>query len=116
MFPEAWGIFCIGLVFGWLLYYAVRHTENFSVATLSPTLGVVGSAATIGWIQHGATAWIGPYGVGVGIGFFGYFLITVCLVFLGKLDAVDQAKLLLAQEKQRTIQATTRPYEPESPH
>ena len=36
-----WGIFGIGFVFGYLLYYAVRHTKEFSIEMLSVAIGAV---------------------------------------------------------------------------
>jgi hypothetical protein len=42
------GIFGIGFVFGYLLYYAVRHTKEFSIEMLSVAIGAVSSATIIG--------------------------------------------------------------------
>lgn len=48
---ELWGIGGIGFVFGYFLYYAVRHTEKFDVTLLSAAIGAVGSEAVIAWLK-----------------------------------------------------------------
>ncbi len=42
----------IGFVFGYLLYYAVRHTERFDITLLSAAIGAVGSQAVIAWLGY----------------------------------------------------------------
>ena len=58
-----WGIFAIGFVFGYLLYYAVKHTKQFDIEMLSAAIGAVGGATVIGLFKPYAD-WIGPYGLG----------------------------------------------------
>lgn len=75
-----WGIIGIGFVFGYLLYYAVRHTPNFNVSMLSTTLGALG----VGWItQLKDPDSIGPYGVGIFLGFMTYLLLALVLSLFG---------------------------------
>ncbi len=38
---------CIGFVFGYLLYYAVKHTDKFDITLLSTAIGAIGSQAVI---------------------------------------------------------------------
>jgi len=47
-----WGIFGIGFVFGYLLYYAVRHTKEFSIEMLSVAIGAVSRATVIGFLGN----------------------------------------------------------------
>lgn len=75
-----WGIFFIGFVFGYLLYYSVRHTKEFSIELLSVAIGAVGGAIVIGWLGK-VDGWLGPYGIGLGTGFL--FYLILCLIFLG---------------------------------
>ena len=74
-----WGIFSIGFVFGYLLYYAVRHTREFNIDLLSVAIGAVGGATVIGLLSH-TEGWIGPYGLGLLAGFF--FYLVLCLIFI----------------------------------
>lgn len=75
-----WGIFGIGFVFGYLLFYSVRHTKEFNVDLLSSAIGAVGSGAVIKFVG-GADGWLGPYGMGIGLGFIFYGVL--CLVLVG---------------------------------
>lgn len=50
---ETIGIAGIGFVFGYLLYYAVRHTEKFDITLLSAAIGAVGSQAVIAYEKGG---------------------------------------------------------------
>lgn len=88
-----WGIFAIGFVFGYLLYYAVRHTKEFSIDLLSIAIGAVGGAAVIGLLGN-VNGWIGPYGIGLGAGFLFYLIISLVLIATGWYDKVDGVKVL----------------------
>jgi hypothetical protein len=77
-----WGIWGIGFVFGYLLYYAVRHTETFSIEMLSTAIGAVGSATVIGLVGN-YQDWIGPYGLGLLAGFIFYFVLSLILIATG---------------------------------
>ena len=80
-----WGIFSVGFVFGYLLYYAVRHTQNFNIDMLGVAIGAVGSATVIGFLGNNPD-WIGPYGLGLAAGFLVYFFLSVIFVGLGVFD------------------------------
>lgn len=88
-----WGIFFIGFVFGYLLYYAVRHTKEFSIELLSVAIGAIGGATVIGFLGN-EPHWLGPYGIGLGSGFL--FYLFLCLLFLatGWFDKVDPIRIL----------------------
>ena len=70
------GIFGIGFVFGYLLYYAVRHTKEFSIEMLSVTIGAVSSATVIGFLSN-YQGWIAPYGLGLLAGFIFYLCFSI---------------------------------------
>jgi hypothetical protein len=91
---EEWGIGCIGFVFGYLLYYAVRHTEKFDITLLSAAIGAVGSQAVITWLKP-TENWIGPYGIGLFAGFISYLFLTLILVQSGQFDALSRIRLLV---------------------
>ena len=77
-----WGIWGIGFVFGYLLYYAVRHTEAFSIEMLSIAIGAVGGATVIGLLGN-CQDWIGPYGLGLLAGFIFYLVLSILLIATG---------------------------------
>lgn len=90
----------IGFVFGYLLFYAVRHTENFNVTLLSSALGAVGSQAILEMFFKEKTGVLGSYGTGLFSGFAFYFAIvywlTVKFAKLGKPIPTDSTKLTFA--------------------
>ncbi|UCE04310.1 MAG: hypothetical protein JSW07_11795 [bacterium] len=88
-----WGIFFIGFVFGYLLYYAVRHTKEFSIDLLSIAIGAVGGAIVIGLLGR-VDGWLGPYGIGLGSGFLFYLILSLIFLATGWFDKVDSVKLL----------------------
>ncbi len=88
-----WGIFAIGFVFGYLLYYAVRHTSEFSIELLSVAIGAVGGATIIGWLG-GEEGWLGPYGIGLGSGFMFYLILSLIFIATGTFEKLDKWKIL----------------------
>jgi hypothetical protein len=88
-----WGIWGIGFVFGYLLYYGVRHTEEFSIEMLSTAVGAVGGAAVIGLFGNHQN-WIGPYGLGLFAGFIFYFVLSLLLIATGLFDKFANAGML----------------------
>lgn len=89
-----WGIFCMGFVFGYLLYYAVRHTKEFNIDLLSSTIGAVGGGVVISLFGK-TEGWIGPYGVGIGSGFVFYLVLSLILIGIGKFQEVAGKGVLL---------------------
>jgi hypothetical protein len=80
MTGDVWfGIFGIGFVFGYLLFYAVKHTPQFSIDLLGGALGAVGGATVLGWLDV-TPGWIGPYGTGIFVGFVTYLIMSVIIL------------------------------------
>ena len=77
-----WGIWGIGFVFGYLLFYAVRHTKEFSIEMLSTAIGAVGGATVTGLLGNQQN-WIGPYGMGLLAGFLFYLVLSIILIATG---------------------------------
>lgn len=90
---EQFGISCIGFVFGYLLYYSVRHTEKFDVTLLSAAIGAVGSEAVIAWLSPQGRLWIGPYGIGLFAGFMFYLGLTLYFIRIGKFDDLSKKRI-----------------------
>jgi len=80
-----WGIWGIGFVFGYLLFYAVRHTKEFSIEMLSTAIGAIGGATAIGLLGN-QPDWIGPYGLGLFAGFIFYLVLSLILIATGLFD------------------------------
>jgi hypothetical protein len=89
------GIFSMGFVFGYLLYYAVRHTKEFNIDLLSSSIGAVGGGVVIALFGK-TDGWIGPYGIGLLSGFLFYLILALVLIFSGKFEAVAGNKVMLA--------------------
>jgi len=88
-----WGIFFIGFVFGYLLYYTVRHTKEFSIDLLSVAIGAVGGATVIGLLGK-VDGWLGPYGIGLGAGFLFYLILALVFIATGWFEKVEKYKIL----------------------
>jgi hypothetical protein len=77
----------MGFVFGYLLYYAVRHTKAFNIDLLSSAIGAVGGGVVIALFGK-TEGWIGPYGLGIGSGFVFYLVLSLILILTGKFQQV----------------------------
>ncbi len=88
-----WGIFFIGFVFGYLLYYSVRHTANFNVELLITAITAVGGATVVALLSH-VEGWIGPYGIGLAAGFFFYLLLSLLFIATGLFEKLSGVKIL----------------------
>ena len=87
------GIFGIGFVFGYLLYYAVRHTKEFSIEMLSVAIGAVSSATIIGFLGNYQDL-IAPYGLGLLAGFIFYLVLSIILIATGLFEKLDTVGIL----------------------
>ena len=85
---QRWGAFAFGLVIGWFVYFLNRYRKEVSLADLTTVIGALGGAAILA-LFPAKTDLFGAYGVGLGAGFFGYFLIVVVLVIASKNFNVD---------------------------
>ncbi len=89
-----WGIGSMGFVFGYMLAYSVKHTKEFSIDSLSGATGAVGGGAVIE--LFGRTGdWLGPYGVGLGVGFAAYMALYLLLLLAFKVEDVKTGRALL---------------------
>lgn len=83
------GILFVGFIFGYLLFYAVRNTKEFNITFLATAFGAVGGGPVIAFFGE-IKNWVGPYGIGVGVGFFGYAILSLILTGLGKPKVVGE--------------------------
>jgi hypothetical protein len=77
---QEWGAFAFGLVVGWITYFVNRHRSGeVTLGDIAAIVGAVGGAAVLALFPAGSDLF-GAYGIGLAIGFFGYFAILVVLV------------------------------------
>lgn len=89
------GIFALGFVFGYLLYYAVRHTKDFNINLLSSAIGTIGGGVVVGTLGK-TDGWIGPYGIGIGAGFLFYLALSLILIKNYNFEKLANSKVFLA--------------------
>jgi hypothetical protein len=75
-----WGALCFGLVIGWFTYFVNRHrTGRISINDVASIVGALGGSAVLA-LFPAKSALFGAYGVGLAIGFFGYFVLLLIMV------------------------------------
>jgi hypothetical protein len=76
-----WGALAFGLVIGWFTYFVNRYrTGAISITDVASIVGALGGGAILG-LFPAKSALFGAYGLGLAIGFFGYFLLLVIMVW-----------------------------------
>lgn len=76
-----------GALIGWYLYYINRYRKaEVQLTDLVTLVGVLGGATVLN-LFPGKTDLFGGYGIGLAIGFFGYFL--VLLIWVARSDNFD---------------------------
>jgi len=85
---QLFGAGCFGAIIGWYVYYINRYRKSdIQLGDLVTVIGVIGGSAVLALFPAG-TALFGAYGIGLAIGFFGYFLVLIILVGVsGNFDA-----------------------------
>ena len=75
-----WGALGFGTVIGWYLYFINRYRKaDVQIGDLTTVIGAIGGAAVLKMFGDDASLF-GAYGIGIAVGFFGYFLSLVFLV------------------------------------
>ena len=78
-----------GSIIGWYIYYINRHRKDeVQLNDLVTVVGIIGGSAVLALFPARSDLF-GAYGIGLFIGFFGYFLILVVLVSISKNFGVD---------------------------
>lgn len=74
------GALAFGAVIGWYLYFINRYRKGeVTLGDATTVIGAIGGAAVLSLFDRG-TDTFGAYGVGLAIGFFGYFTVLIFLV------------------------------------
>ncbi|RWP51084.1 hypothetical protein [Mesorhizobium sp.] len=93
--PE-WGALSFGAIIGWYVYYINRYRKgDVGIGDITSVIGAIGGASVTG--LFGGPDLFGAYGIGLGIGFFTYFLVLILLV--GKSDNFDSDWFLDGRRK-----------------
>jgi hypothetical protein len=74
------GALAFGVVIGWYLYFINRYRKaDVQIGDITTVIGAIGGAAVLALFSKDSDLF-GAYGVGLAIGFFGYFLSLIFLV------------------------------------
>jgi hypothetical protein len=74
------GAFGFGALLGWYVYYINRHRRGeVQLGDVVTLVGVLGGSAVLTLFPE-QTDLFGAYGIGLFIGFFGYFLVLLLMV------------------------------------
>jgi serralysin len=77
---EAWGAFAFGLIIGWFVYFINRYRKgDVSLTDITALIGAIGGGAVTALFPQSGLLFA-AYGIGLAVGFFGYFLILIVLV------------------------------------
>jgi len=77
---QLWGAGCFGAFIGWYLYYINRHRKSeVQIGDLVTVIGVIGGGAVLALFPAKSDLF-GAYGIGLAVGFFGYFVVLIVLV------------------------------------
>jgi len=83
------GAACFGALIGWYVYYINRYRKgDVQLSDLVTLIGIVGGGAILALFPAGSVLF-GAYGIGLAIGFFGYFVILLILVAISRNFDVD---------------------------
>lgn len=75
------GAFGFGLLIGWYVYYINRYRKgDVQFSDLTTLIGVIGGGGITALFGASSGALFGAYGIGLAVGFFGYFLVLIGLV------------------------------------
>jgi hypothetical protein len=86
---QLWGAGVFGALIGWFVYYINRYRKgDVQLSDLVTLLGVLGGGGILALFPAKSDLF-GAYGIGLGIGFFGYFLVLIFLVGISKNFDVD---------------------------
>lgn len=87
-----WGVsgaLAFGLVIGWFLYLVNRYRRgDVQLGDITTVIGAIGGAAVTSLFDKSGNLF-GAYGVGLAIGFFGYFVVMAAMVGVSKNFDVD---------------------------
>jgi hypothetical protein len=110
------GAAAFGAVIGWYLYYVARYRKDtVGIGDVASVVGALGGGAVL-TLFPAATDLFGAYGIGVFLGFFGYF--AMLMVLVGRSDNFNRdwfldgrRKVLSADQTNEGVDETSHPME-----
>jgi hypothetical protein len=79
-FIQLVGAACFGIIIGWYVYYINRYRKSdVQISDLATVIGIIGGSTVLA-LFDAKTDLFGAYGIGLALGFFGYFLVLIILV------------------------------------
>jgi hypothetical protein len=85
-----WGSFCFVFVIGWVTYRTLRRSKSAGLSDLATVIGAIGGAAITGLFPK-ESAVFATYGIGLAVGFFLYFIVSLIIsAKAGNLSAVNE--------------------------
>jgi hypothetical protein len=86
---QLFGAGCFGALIGWYVYFINRYRKGqVQLSDLVTLIGVIGGGAVLALFKP-ETDLFGAYGIGLAIGFFGYFVVLNILVQVSSNFSVD---------------------------
>ena len=83
------GSMAFGALIGWYVYYINRYRPgDVQLSDIVTLIGILGGAAVLA-LFPAQTDLFGAYGIGLAIGFFGYFIFLILFVAISKNFNVD---------------------------
>lgn len=93
----------LGCIIGWLVYYINRHRRaDVQFSDLTTVIGIVGGAGMTSLLGGADKALFGSYGMGLFVGFFGYFLALVVLAKNAR--GAFGARMGIVENRQQSLQ------------
>lgn len=78
------GAGAFGCIIGWYVYYINRYRKgDVQLSDLVTVIGIIGGGAIMSLFEA-KTDLFGAYGIGLFVGFFGYFLVLLFLVGISR--------------------------------
>lgn len=86
---QMWGAVGFGAIIGWYVYLVNRYRKSdVQASDIVTLLGAIGGAAVLALFPAKSDLF-GAYGIGLAIGFFGYFIVLILLVSVSPNFDVD---------------------------
>lgn len=88
-FLQELGAGAFGAVVGWYVYYINRYRKSdVQLSDIVTLIGAIGGGAVVGLFDK-STDLFGAYGIGLAIGFFGYFVFLLLFVAIAEDFKID---------------------------
>jgi len=87
-FMQLLGAFFFGAVIGWFTYFTNRYRKEVSLTDVGTLIGALGGSAVLALFEA-RTDLFGAYGVGLGVGYFGYFVVLLIMVAISEKYTIE---------------------------